>query len=280
MDEIFGEKNFIATILWQKVYSPKNTAKHFSEDHDYILVYAKCAEAWRPNLIPRSEEQDKAYKNRDNDPRGPWKTSDLSARNYYSLGTYEIQCPSGRLIPHPPKGMYWRVSKEKFSEMDVDERIWWGKNGNSVPQIKRFLSEVKQGVVPQTMWFYKDVGHTQDAKKELLEIVEFPDSQSVFITPKPTKLLRRIIQIASDKDSLILDSFAGSGTTGHAVMKLNREGSGNRRFILVEMDSPICQTVTAERLRGVCNGYEKPGGRQVEGLGGGFSILQIRFTVL
>ncbi len=275
MDEIFGKKNFVATVLWQKVYSPKNTAKHFSEDHDYIVVYAKNAEIWRPKLIPRSEEQDSAYKNRDNDPRGQWKTSDLSARNPYSSGTYEIVCPSGRVIPNPPTGRYWQVSKEKFLELDADQRIWWGKDGKSIPQIKRFLSDVKQGVVPQTIWFYKDVGHTQEAKKELIQLVDFPDSQSVFITPKPTRLIKRILEIASDKDSLIIDSFAGSGPTGHAVMQLNRLDGGNRRFILVEMEPGICRNVTAERLRRVCNGFQKPDGSQVEGLGGGFRFCAL-----
>lgn len=120
LDEIFGARNFIATVLWQKVYSPKNSARHFSEDHDYVVVCAKNAEIWKPNLVTRSEEQDSAYKNRDDDPRGPWKTGDLSARNFYSQGTYEIVCPSGRVIPYPPKGMYWRVSKQKFAEMDQD----------------------------------------------------------------------------------------------------------------------------------------------------------------
>ena len=275
MDEIFGKNNFVTTVIWQKVYSPKNTAKHFSEDHDYIVVYAKNAEAWRPNLVARTEEQDLAYKNRDKDPRGPWKTSDLSARNYYSQGTYEILCPSGRVIPHPPKGMYWRVSKGKFVELDKDNRIWWGKDGNAIPQIKRFLSEVKQGVVPQTLWFYKDVGHTQDAKKELLAVCDFEDSASVFITPKPTRLIQRILEIASEKDSIILDSFAGSGTTGHSVMKLNKEDGGNRRFILVEMDSNICRNVTAERLRHVSQGYKNAKREEVSGLGGGY-----RFTTL
>lgn len=275
MDEIFGKNNFVTTVIWQKVYSPKNTAKHFSEDHDYIVAYAKNAESWRPNLVARTEEQDSAYKNRDNDQRGPWKTSDLSARNRYSQGTYEIVCPSGRVIPHPPKGMYWRVSKEKFVELDKDNRIWWGKDGNAIPQIKRFLSEVKQGVVPQTLWFYKDVGHTQDAKKELLAVCDFEDSASVFITPKPTRLIQRILEIASDKDSIILDSFAGSGTTGHSVMKLNKEDGGNRRFILVEVDSNICRNVTAERLRRVSQGYKNAKGEEVSGLGGGY-----RFTTL
>jgi site-specific DNA-methyltransferase (adenine-specific)/adenine-specific DNA-methyltransferase len=270
LDEVFGRPNFVSAIIWQKVYSPKNSAKHFSTDHDYILVYAKNSHAWRPKLVTRSEAQDAAYKNRDHDPRGPWKTGDLSARNYYSLGTYEITCPSGRAIPNPPRGMYWRVSEEKFFELDADKRIWWGQNGNSKPQIKRFLSEVKQGVVPQTLWFYKDAGHTQDAKKELLKILDFPDSESVFITPKPTKLIQRILHIATDRNSIILDSFAGSGTTGHAVLQLNKQDGGNRRFILVEMDSNICRNVTVERLRRVCVGHTKPDGTAVEGLGGGF----------
>ena len=255
LDEIFGKANFIATAIWQKVYSPKNTAKHFSEDHDYIVIYARDAERWRPHLVGRSAEQDKAYKNRDNDPRGPWKTGDLSARNPYGAGTYPITCPSGRLIPGPPTGMYWRVSREKFLEMDADKRIWWGKDGNSIPQIKRFLDEVKQGIVPQTLWTYQEVGHTQEAKKELIAICDFADSPSVFITPKPTRLIRRILEIATDRDSLVLDSFAGTGTTGHAVLAVNRQDGGNRRFILVEMDESICRTITAQRLTRAVNGY-------------------------
>jgi adenine-specific DNA-methyltransferase len=275
MDEVFGRDNFVATVLWQKVYSPKNSARHFSEDHDYIVVYAKRAETWRPNLVPRSEEQDGAYRNRDNDPRGPWKTSDLSARNPYSLGTYEIVGPSGRVIPHPPKGTYWRVSKAKFLDMDKDRRIWWGKDGNAIPQIKRFLSEVKEGVVPQTMWFYKDVGHTQDAKKELIQVVPFEDSAAVFTTPKPTTLLQRILHIAAEKDSLILDSFAGSGTTAHALLQLNKQDGGNRRFVLVEMEPRIAQEITAERVKRVAQGYTNAKGEAVEGLGGGFRYCRL-----
>ena len=275
MDAVFGDANFITTVLWQKVYSPKNTAKHFSEDHDYIVVYARKADVWRPNLVPRNEAQDKAYKNRDKDSRGPWKTSDLSARNPYSLGTYEIVCPSGRVIPHPPKGMYWRVSKEKFQEMDSDGRIWWGKDGGAIPQTKRFLSEVKQGVVPQTMWFYGDVGHTQEAKQELLDVITFADSQSVFITPKPTRLLDRILHIATNPGDLVLDSFAGSGTTGHAVLKLNKQDGGNRRFIMVEVEPKIAREITAERVKRVAQGYTNAKGEVVEGLGGGFRFCEL-----
>jgi site-specific DNA-methyltransferase (adenine-specific)/adenine-specific DNA-methyltransferase len=274
MDEIFGKKNFVATIIWQKVYSPKNSARHFSEDHDYIVVYATNARIWKPNLVPRQADQDERYKNLDNDLRGPWKTSDLSGRNPYSEGTYSIVCPSGRRISGPPKGRYWTVSETKFRELDEDRRIWWGKKGDSIPQVKRFLSEVKQGIVPQTMWSYQEVGHTQEAKKELVAICEFEDSQSVFITPKPLRLLKRILEIASEKDSLVLDSFAGSGTTGHAVMQLNKEDGGNRRFILVEMDENICRNVTADRLKKACNGYTKPNGERVEGLEGGFTYCE------
>jgi len=270
MDEVFGPRNFIATVIWQKVYSPKNSAKHFSEDHDYIIVYAKYAEGWRPNLISRTLKQDKAYKNPDNDPRGPWKPSGLDARNPYSKGTYSITCPSGRVITGPPKGAYWRHSEEKFRDLDVDKRIWWGKKGDSIPQLKRFLSEVKQGVVPQTLWTYQEVGHTQDAKKELVAICDFEDSASVFITPKPTRLIRRILEIATDKDSLVLDSFAGSGTTGHAVLGLNQDDGGSRRFILVEMDPSICRNVTAQRLTRVIEGYNN-----TPGMGGGFRFCSL-----
>ncbi|WP_434131539.1 site-specific DNA-methyltransferase [Methylocaldum sp. GT1BB] len=275
MDEIFGAKNFVATVLWQKVYSPKNSARHLSEDHDYVVIYASKADAWKPNLLPRTDEQNAAYRNPDDDPRGVWKTSDLSARNYYSAGTYPITCPSGRVIDSPPKGMYWRVSKERFVELERDNRIWWGKDGNAIPQIKRFLHEVKDGRVPQTMWFYKDVGHTQEAKQELLELIHFQTSDDVFITPKPTRLIQRILQIATDKDSLILDSFAGSGTTGHAVLKQNAEDGGNRRFILVEMDKGIARNVTAERIKRIASGYTSAKGNKVEGLRGGFQFCRL-----
>lgn len=275
MDEIFGAKNFVATVLWQKVYSPKNSARHLSEDHDYIVIYAAKAETWKPKLLGRNESQDAAYKNPDNDPRGPWKTSDLSARNYYSDGTYSLTTPSGRVIEGPPKGRYWTISKERFEELDLDNRIWWGQKKDSIPQFKRFLTDVKDGVVPQTMWFYKDVGHTQEAKKELLELVDFDTSDDVFITPKPTRLIQRILQIATDKDSIVLDSFAGSGTTGHAVLKQNIEDGGNRRFIQVEMLPEVAGTITAGRAKRAITGYTNAKGQAVEGLGGGFQFCRL-----
>ncbi len=247
MDAVFGARNFIATIIWEKVYSPKSTAKNLSENHDYVILYAKQNGQWARNLLPRTATQDKRYKNPDNDSRGPWKPGDLSARNPYSQGIYSIESPSGRVISGPPKGMYWRVSKENLKKMDADGRIWWGKSGNNVPAIKRFLSEVKAGVVPQTIWTYKEAGHTQEAKKEVVKIL--PDAQTVFMTPKPTRLLRRIMQLATDKDSIVMDSFAGSGTLGQAVLEANREDAGNRRFVMVELDHEIATKITAPRVQ-------------------------------
>ena len=269
-NEVFGDHNFIATIIWRKNYSPKGTAKHFSEDHDYILVFGKSADIWLPHKMPRTEKQNKAYKNPDNDPRGPWKSSDLSARNYYSKGVYEIVTPSGRVIEGPPPGSYWRVSKEKFQELDLDHRIWWGKDGNNVPAIKRFLSEVSDGIVPQTYWPYEEVGHTQDAKKEVKSIFA---NDMPFDTPKPTRLVERILQIASDADSIILDSFAGSGTTAHAVLNMNKADGGHRKFILVEMED-YADSITAERVRRVIRGYGE-GKNAVEGTGGSFSYYEL-----
>lgn len=277
MDEIFGSTNFITTVIWQKVYSPKNSARHFSEDHDYIIVYAKNAEVWRPNLVPRNEDQDSAYKNRDNDSRGPWKTSDLSARNSYSEGLYSVTCPSGRVISGPPTGRYWTISKERFADLDRDKRIWWGQKRDSIPQLKRFLTEVKQGVVPQTLWPYSEVGHTQEGKKELVSILDFGDSESVFITPKPVRLIDRILQVSTGPGDLILDSFSGSGTTGHAVLKFNQAvpDKDRRHFILVEIEAKVAQEITAERVRRVAQGYTNAKGQKVEGLGGGFRYCEL-----
>ncbi|MGJ7521733.1 site-specific DNA-methyltransferase [Variovorax sp. LT1P1] len=241
MNEVFGEENFVASVIWQKVYSPKNSARHFSEDHDYIVVYAKNAETWTPRLLPRTEEMEARYSNPDNDQRGPWKAGDLSARNYYGEGTYPIACPSGRQLAGPPSGTYWRVSKPKFEEMNADNRIWWGVDGGNVPAIKRFLSEVKDGRVPQTLWTYQEVGHTQEGKKELIAAVDFPNSDVVFDTPKPTRLMRRILQLATSPDSadLIVDFFAGTGTTMDAMFAQNADDGGKRRCILVQLPEPL-----------------------------------------
>ena len=273
MDEIFGEENFVATVIWEKVYSPKSSAKYFSENHDFVIVYARRKENFRRRLLPRTEEADARYGNPDDDPRGPWKPGDLSARNPYSKGLYSIECPGGRVVAGPPPGNYWRYSKEKFLELDKDNRIWWGEDGNQVPAIKRFLSEVQPGLVPETIWTYKEVGHTQDAKKTLLRI--FPDNFPDFTTIKPVDLLTRMLLLATDKDSIVLDSFAGSGTTAHAVLALNREDGGNRRFVLIECEDYV-DSITAERVRRVIKGVPSAKDKSLRaGFGGTFSYFRL-----
>lgn len=286
MDEIFGENNFIATIIWQKIYSPKSSAKFFSENHDYVVLYAKDRDEWNRKLLPRTEEQNERYDNPDNDSRGPWKPSGLDARNPYSKGRYSIKCPGGRVISGPPAGAYWRYSEDKLKDLDRDGRIWWGKDGNNVPAIKRFLSEVKQGIVPQTIWGYGEVGHTQDSKKEYMQIL---NAEEVFTTPKPVGLIKRIVQLSAEENDLILDSFAGSGTTAHAVLELNKEDSGNRKFILVQQPFDtkenekekfnISEKITAERVRRVIQGYTHTNSKskleKVAGLGGSFTYARV-----
>jgi len=289
MDEIFGGHNFVATIIWEKVYSPKSSAKYFSENHDYIVVYAKRKDDWKRRLLPRTEEANARYSNPDDDPRGPWKPSDLSARNYYSKGTYAIDCPGGRHIEGPPEGCYWSVEEDVLWELDDDNRIWWGEDRNNFPALKRFLSEVKD-LVPETIWTYQEVGHTQDAKKEVLKILGGMETP---LTPKPVDLLYRICWIASEPGDIILDSFAGSGTTAHAVLRINAEDKGDRKFILVQMPHDtrenatsqlnICEQVTASRVSRVIKGYDyqKRGakGKQTKmhepGLGGSFTYARL-----
>lgn len=280
MDEIFGAKNFVACVIWQKIYTVKNSAKYLSDMHDYIAIYACNKDKWNRHLQPREEKQKEDYTNPDNDPNGVWISNALQARNFYSAGVYSIKCPSGRVIDAPPSGTYWRMNEEKFWELDRKGEVWWGKDGNNSPRIKKYLKDAKEGVVPATMWFHESVGTNSEAKTELRNILS---DAEMFITPKPTRLIKRILQLASDKDSIILDSFAGSGTTAHAVMRLNKEDGGNRRFILVEMDAHISRNITAERLRRVINGYTvtKTNGKQeeVEGLGSGFSYCTLGLTL-
>jgi adenine-specific DNA-methyltransferase len=274
MDEVFGEENFITNVIWQKIFSPKNTARHFSEDHDHILIYARNAESWIPNLLERSEEAIARYKNPDNDPRGDWSSSDLTARNFYSLGTYEVTSPSGKKFK-ASVGNYWRVSRDKFDKLNKDGRIWWGPDGSAMPRLKRYIEDVKKGVVPQTLWFHEDVGHTQDAKKELVEILQFEKSGDVFNTIKPVSLIDRILRIATDDDSIVLDAFAGSATTAHAVLGLNASDGGSRRFVMIESED-YADSITAERVRRVAKGV--PGAKDAAlkaGLGGTFSYFKL-----
>ncbi len=240
MDDIFGGENFVATVIWQKVFSPKNTAAYFSSDHDYLIVYARSKESWKPSLLQRTEKNLSRYKNPDSDPRGVWMSGAIQARNYYSKGQYQVTSPSGKTFSNP-KGTYWRVSLDRFKELDQDDRIWWGENGDGVPRIKRFLSDVRRGVVPQTLWKHEDVGHTQEAKEELLRYVTFEHTENVLNSVKPSRLIRQILKIATSvsENDLVLDFFAGSGTTGHAVLAQNNDDGGSRRFIAIQLPEPL-----------------------------------------
>jgi len=264
LDEVFGEEHFVATCIWHKMDSPKNTAQFFSVDHDYLIVYARDIGCWDAELLPRTDEMLARYQNPDNDPRGPWLLGDLDARNKYSKGVYPIATPSGRTTSGPPRGKYWRISAEKLEALDDDNRIWWGPDGNSEPGIKRFLSEVKDGVVTQTIWHWKAAGSTRNAKAELLNILgKTGDEHEIFITPKPSSLIERVLAVATKPESIVLDSFAGSGTTAHAVLAANAKDGGNRRFILVECED-YADTLTAERVRRVINGYSFNGTQREE----------------
>ncbi len=281
LDEVFGKENFITNIIWQKKFSPQNDAKYFSDMHDFIVVYAKHkndggeTNGWIRNLLPRTEAMDERYSNPDNDPRGDWASGDLLRKDVQESGLYTIKTPKGRVC-NPSRGTSWRVPKYRYNELVAKKRIWFGKDGMGVPRIKRFRNEVQEGVVPVTIWFHSDVGHNQEAKQELKQI--FPDAQLPFETPKPVRLLKRILQLATDKDSLILDSFAGSGTTGQAVLNLNKEDHGKRKFILVEMEGDIAEDITAKRLKRVINGYSVKG-KRVKGLGGEFQFMRLGATL-
>ncbi len=261
-DEIFGEENFIANVVWQKKYSPQNDATYFSDMHDHILVYAKLArstkndlQGWKQDLLPRTDSQNAAYKNLDNDPRGPWMSDNLSVKTYAKDYDYPITTPSGRVV-NPPQSTCWRVSKERFSELVSDNRIWFGSAGDGVPRLKRFLSEVQDGIVPVTWWTYQECGHNQEAKQELKKLMG-ENVEVIFDTPKPLKLLNRIFQLSikSDPNAIVLDFFAGSGTVGHALMEFNVKYEGSRRFILVQLpeliegSSKTIAQLTKDRLR-------------------------------
>lgn len=232
-NEVFGEENFVTTITWEKRYSPQNAVQWFSEAHDFILVYAKFKEIWQPNLLERSDEMNARYRNLDNDPRGDWKPTDATAQGGHGTDSqfYELVSPEGKIFS-PPTGRCWVYTQERMQEMIADNRVWFGSNGDSAPSLKRFLTEVKQGVACQTIWKYEDVGHSQEGKKEIK--VLFPEAVP-FDTPKPTRLVKRIVHLSTESNDIIFDFFSGSATTAHAVMQLNKEDGGNRRFICVQL---------------------------------------------
>jgi site-specific DNA-methyltransferase (adenine-specific)/adenine-specific DNA-methyltransferase len=271
MDEIFGSSNFVSTIVWQKIYTVKNSAKHLSDMHDYVIIYARNKKKWKRNLRPRDEGTDEDYSNPDDDPEGPWISHALQSRNSYSKGIYPVKCPGGRLIEGPPPGTYWRIAEKKLWVFDKEGRVWWGEDGNNSPRIKEYLKNVKAGVVPTTWWTYQYGGTNSDAKVHLRQMI---GDKQMFITPKPVSLIRRILELASDKDSIILDSFAGSGVTGHAVLEQNGIDGGMRRFILVEMEHSVASEIAARRLQRAIEGYSYTTNKgkkvTVSGVGGAF----------
>ncbi|MFZ5517430.1 MAG: site-specific DNA-methyltransferase [Candidatus Zhuqueibacterota bacterium] len=257
-DEIFGRKNFVANVIWEKKYSPQNDAKWLSDSHDHILAYSKNKEIWRPYLLPRTDEMNERYKNPDNDPRGLWKSSGLDVKTYTASCDYPITTPSGRVV-NPPGSSCWRVTKTRFDELVKDNRIWFGPSGNNVPSIKRFLTEVKQGSVSKTIWYRTEVGDNQEAKKETLN---FNDNE-VFATPKPERLLQRVLLLGSQEGDIILDSFLGSGTTAAVAHKMNR------KWIGIELGEH-CTTHCLPRLQKVVDGSDQGGiSKAVHWLGGG-----------
>lgn len=277
-DEIFGRKNFVANLIWEKKYSPQNDAKWISDSHDHILVYAKCIqiEQWENgvkkglNLLPRTYEMDSRYKNPDNDTRGPWKSDNLAVKSYSARCDYPIHTPSGR-IAKPPAGSCWRVSPERLNELIEDNRIWFGSNGNNVPSLKRFLSEVQNGIVSKSIWFRNEVGDNQEAKRE----VKVFNPHDVFATPKPERLLERILHLATNKGDLVLDCFAGSGTTGAVAHKMGR------RWIMIEMGEHA-KTHIIPRLKMVIEGKDPGGITKSTGWegGGGFRFAEIAPSLL
>lgn len=282
-NELFGEKNFVASVIWQRTYAPISLKKFFSENHDFCLIYAKDLSQFDMNLLPRSNKQNKDYKNPDNDPRGPWKVGNLTVGPAVEKQIYEIVGPTGRSFL-PPSGYCWRFTKEKFEQMRRDNRIWFGTDGNNSPVPKLFLSEVQDGVTPMTVWTFDEVGHGQEATRELRDLMD----GAVFTSPKPLRYITRLLQIGTSKGSIILDFFSGSATTAHAVMKLNAEDGGKRKFIMVQLPEvtdeksearkagyeTICQ-IGEERIRRAGKRVKEEAGLNGQDLDTGFRVLKL-----
>lgn len=283
-DEIFGESNFVAQLIWERAYSPKNDARFISNSHDYVLMFAKDINQFVIGRLERTAEANSRYSNPDNDPRGDWKPSDMSVKTYNVESDYPITTPSGRVV-EPPAGRCWRLSKNAFFERLRDNRIWFGPDGNSVPCIKRFLSELKfDGMAPTSILFYKDVGHSQEGAKEVVAL--FGD-KGVFDGPKPVRLLQRLITLANLKDdSIVLDFFSGSATTAHALLKTNAEKEKHCKFILVQLPEEVSETKKDQGYKTICEiGKERirRAGKKIkeesplttQGLDTGFRVLKL-----
>ncbi|WP_223511341.1 site-specific DNA-methyltransferase [Pseudomonas sp. GL-B-19] len=264
-DEIFGRNNFVSTVIWQKKYAPKSDSKYFSTSHDFILVFAKDLNKFNLGRLAKTEKQTGRYTNRDADPRGPWKASDVLRNEARDYAIFPVTLPSGREV-FPPSGTSWRYTKEKFAELIADDRIWFGVNGDARPAYKRFLSEVTDTIPSTTIWTYDEVGHNDEAKKEMRSIF----GEILFDTPKPERLLERVLALATQPGDLVLDSFAGSGTTGAVAQKMGR------RWIMVELGEH-CHTHVIPRLKKVIDGNDKGGITEAANWvgGGGFRYYKL-----
>lgn len=270
MDEVFGRQNFVATVIWQKLHARNNSAQYLSADHDFILVYARELTRWSRNKVGRTEASDADFWNPDNDPRGEWRRSDLTAAKPYADGKYEVVGPNGDKFT-PRENRWWSISSETFQELEADNRIWWGKTGSTFPFRKRFRSELGD-LVPTTVWHHEEVGNNREAKQEITRIFGRED---IFSTPKPERLLHRILHIATNPGDLVLDSFAGSGTTGAVAHKMGR------RWIMVELGEH-CHTHVVPRLRKVVDGQDPGGVTEATGWqgGGGFRYYRLAPSLL
>ena len=286
-NEIFGEKNFIAQLVWERAFSPKNDARFISNSHDYIVMFARNIESFKIGRLPRTEEANARYSNPDNDPRGPWMSSDISVKTYNAPCDYPITTPSGRIV-EPPAGRCWRLSKNAFFERLQDNRIWFGPNGDGTPRIKRFLSELKfEGMAPTSILFFKEVGHSQEGAQEVVSL--FGD-KGVFDGPKPVRLLQRLITLANlNDDSIVLDFFSGSATTAHALMKTNAEKDTHCKFILVQLPEEVSDTkkdlgykticeIGKERIRRAGKKIKEESPLTTQHLDTGFRVLKLDST--
>ena len=231
-DEVLGECNFVACVVWQKIHSIKNDAKYFSENHEYALIYAKSISKIRIHLLPRTDEMNSRYKNPDNDPRGPWQSGDLVASGERSNGHFFVTSPKTGKQFDVPQGKHWVYSQDNLIRLVEDNQVWFGEDGNSFPRKKRFLSDVQDGRTPNTLWLAEEVGHNQTATRELKALF---DDEKCFDFPKPVAYIEQFVRVISDRDSVVLDFFSGSATTAHAVMQLNAEDGGHRKFIMVQL---------------------------------------------
>ena len=285
-DEIFGEINFISQLGWQKVYSPKNQARYFSNDYEFVLCYARDITNFHINLLPRTDQMNARYKNPDNDPRGPWKPGDCVGAGVRSRGYYDVVSPKTGKVFNVPEGKHWVYAPENMQKMVEEGKIWFGSDGNAFPAVKQYLSEVS-GRRPSSLLMYEDYGHTDMAKKDVIKL--FSDFEKVpFDTPKPVKLVKMLAKIGSNDGDIILDFFSGSATTAQSIMELNAENSGNRKFILVQIDEPVednkdairlglntIAKVGEERIRRAAKKIKEESGVLAETIDLGFRILKL-----